>query len=68
MEEKPLEQLYTLQDIAPVIGVTYRTLLNYIYAGKLPARKICGSWRVTESDIKAFYQTFETGETRSRKG
>ena len=47
-------KLYTLAEIAPILGVTHRTLLNYIGSGKLKAVKIGGKWKVSEDNFKRF--------------
>lgn len=55
-EEKRIEdiKLYTLHDLQPILGVTYRTLQNYIKDGKLKGAKIGGKWRVTEENLRKF--------------
>lgn len=55
-ENKPaeIEKLYSLKEIEGILQVTHRSLLRYVYSGKLPARKIAGRYRVTESDLRAF--------------
>ncbi|MEE3334685.1 MAG: helix-turn-helix domain-containing protein [Ruminococcus sp.] len=45
---------YTLTELQPVLGVTYRTLLQYIKEGKLAAVKIGGIWRISADNLKAF--------------
>ena len=55
-------KLYTLTELEDVLGVTHRTLLKYVYTGKLPAKKIAGRYRVTESDLQAFLQGEEPGQ------
>ena len=54
MEEKTnrtseLEELkvYSLAEIAPILGVTHRTLLTYIKDGRLKGVKIGGKWKVS---------------------
>lgn len=51
-----LEQfkLFTLTELEEILGVTHRTLLEYVKQGKLKARKIGGKWKVTEENLKAF--------------
>ena len=48
------EKLYTLTELETIIGVTHRTLQEYVKLQKIRARKICGKWRVTETDLQAF--------------
>lgn len=47
-------KLYTLTELEGILGVTHRTLLDYVKQGKLKARKIGGKWKVTEENLKAF--------------
>lgn len=47
-------RLYTLTDLEPVLGVTHRTLLQYVKDGKLKATKIGGKWKVSEENLKKF--------------
>lgn len=47
-------KLYTLTEIEPLIGVTHRTLLEYVKSGKLKARKVGGKWKVSEDNLKEF--------------
>lgn len=65
--ETKFDAMLTLSEIAPIIGVSYRTLLSYVYSGRLKARKIGGKWRVTETDFRAFLSDCESGETRKRR-
>lgn len=45
---------YTLQETASTLGVTYRTMMNYIGSGELPAKKYGGRWHVASEDLTAF--------------
>lgn len=47
-------KLYTLAEIEPILGVTRRTLLEYIKSGKLKAVKIGNKWKVSEENLKDF--------------
>ena len=44
-------KLYTLTELEPVLGVTHRTLLDYVKKGKLKAVKIGGKWKVSEDNL-----------------
>lgn len=46
--------VYSLTELEPVLGVTHRTLLQYVKDGKLKAVKIGGKWKVSEDNLKAF--------------
>jgi len=58
MERKTpeLEELkvYSLTEIEPILGVTHRTLLNYIKDGRLKGVKIGGKWKVSKDNLKKF--------------
>ena len=48
------KKAYTLQEVAQQLGITRRTLYNYIKAGSLTAHKIGGQWRVMAEDLHSF--------------
>ena len=54
--EKKLDNytVYTLTELEPVLGVTHRTLLEYVKTGKLKAVKIGGKWKVSDDNLKKF--------------
>lgn len=47
-------KVYSLTEIEPVLGVTHRTLLQYVKDGKLKAVKIGGKWKISEENLRAF--------------
>lgn len=47
-------KLYNLTELEPVIGVTHRTLVNYVKSGRLKGAKIGGQWKVTEDNLRKF--------------
>lgn len=47
-------RLYTLTEVEPILGVSHRTLLDYVKKGKIKAVKIGGKWKVSEQNLKAF--------------
>ncbi len=44
-------KMYTLKELAPIIGVTPCTLSRYINTGKLAATKIAGKWMVSQQAL-----------------
>lgn len=54
LQELETFRLYTLTEIEPILGVTHRTLLDYVNKGKLNAVKIGGKWKISEENLKAF--------------
>ncbi len=47
-------KIYSLTELEPVLGVTHRTLLDYVKKGKLKAVKLGGKWKVTDENLRAF--------------
>lgn len=50
---EPLK-LYTLAEIEPILGVSHRTLLQYVKDGKINVVKIGGKWKISEENLKKF--------------
>lgn len=61
-ESNPDITFYSLPDLEPMLGVSYRTLQNWVKTGYLPAVKITNKWRISETDLLKFIQ-----EKRIRK-
>ena len=51
-----MEPLLTPQDIAKLIGVSYRQVLTLIAVGELPAFRLGNSYRVAEADLKEYLE------------
>lgn len=49
-------KMYSLQDIAKILGVTYRTVINYKNAGKIEVVKIGNRWLISEENLKKFLE------------
>lgn len=49
-------KIYNVHDLEKILGVTQRTIYNYIKAGQLKAVKIGGSWRFTEEALADFLE------------
>lgn len=47
-------RVYTLTELEPVLGVTHRTLLQYVKNGKIQAVKIGGKWKVSEENLRKY--------------
>lgn len=45
---------YSTNEVAEIIGVTRRTVYNYIESGKLKATKPAGRYAVSEKELKRF--------------
>lgn len=51
-----IEKMYTLNDLVELLTIPKPTLRDKIRDGSLPARKIAGKWRISESDLQAFIE------------
>ena len=49
--------IYRLKDLEKKLGLTIRTLREYIKKGELKARKIGRAYYVTESNLMAFVES-----------
>ena len=47
------EKLLTVEEVAAILRVSYRTVVRYIESGRLRASKI-GVWRIKQSDLDDF--------------
>ena len=46
--------MYDLKETAGILGVTTRTVLNYIYEDKLKGQKIGGKWKISKENLEKF--------------
>ena len=54
MSELNTLKLYDLSEVANILGVTHRTVWNYVKAGKIPSKMVCGKWKVSEANLTAY--------------
>ena len=47
-------ELYDVKQVAEILKITPRTVMNYIQQGKLKGRKIGGKWKFTREAIEAY--------------
>ncbi len=52
---KPIEKLFTIEEVAEILRVSTRSVTRYIESGKLKASKI-GMWRIKQSDLDSFLE------------
>jgi len=59
-----VERLFTLHEVAYMLGVSYWTVYRWVRSGKLKGVKVpSGRWRVPKSALEAFFEeVFEGGE------
>lgn len=48
-------KLYTLKEIAPVLGLSYRTLQAMVSDGRLQGVKIGNRWKVSRKALEEYY-------------
>lgn len=46
--------MYDVKETARILEVSTRTVMNYIYNGKLKAQKIGGKWKITKENLESF--------------
>lgn len=49
--------VYSLSEVIEILGVTRRTLYNWIKDGKIKAIKAGQQWRITQEALEEFLQT-----------
>lgn len=54
MSELNTLKLYDISEVANILGVTHRTVWNYVKAGKIPAKMVGGKWKVSEANLTAY--------------
>jgi len=62
MEDRPF---YWAKEVAQIMGVKHKTVLHWIYQGKIPARKLRGRWIVLKDELEAYFRGLpRNGESR----
>ena len=64
---RPEIRLYTLAEVAGIIGVTHLTAWKYVKAGKLRGRRIGGQWRFTEAAVLEAVSPPEPAKARAEE-
>lgn len=56
MEKRSSESLkcYSINELSEILGVTRRTVWNYVKAGELKGKKLGKEWRITEEHLREF--------------
>jgi excisionase family DNA binding protein len=52
------ERLYAPEEVAEYLQITKQTVMTHIRSRKLRARKVGRFWRVAESDLQAYIDTY----------
>lgn len=54
-------KLYTVDELAALMGIRPKTIREYLKTGKLHGRKMAGRWYITEDAIAAYFERLEGG-------
>lgn len=57
-------RVYTLDEVADILGVGRRTVYNYVRANQIKAVKIGRAWRVTDKALADFVKNGTTADYR----
>ena len=52
-----MDKLLTLYEVANILNVHYRTVLNWIKEDRLKANKLGRVWRVSEEELEKFIKS-----------
>lgn len=55
-----MEKYFSVNEVCGALGVSRRVLIRQIDAGKLPALKIGGQWRISENALNEYIETNTT--------
>lgn len=58
------EKLLTVEEVAAILRVSYRSVVRYIESGRLRASKI-GVWRIKQADLDTFLN--DTSNVKQKK-
>lgn len=47
-------KMFTLEEVATILGVSVRTMHTYVKTGRIKAVKIGGSWKVSTKNLQQF--------------
>lgn len=53
-EDRPDLALYSLDEVAKLIGMTHRTVWQYVKDKKIAAVMVGNKWMIAEKDLRAF--------------
>jgi excisionase family DNA binding protein len=56
VNETPQRPFLTIQQIAELLDLDYKTVYRMVVAGQLPAAKLGGSYRIRRADLDTFFE------------
>lgn len=51
-EKQETKMYYSLAEVANMLGITRRSMYNYLEAGKIKAIKVGRNWRISAKDVQ----------------
>lgn len=51
-EKQETKMYYSLAEVANMLGITRRSMYNYLEAGKIKAIKVGRNWRISANDVQ----------------
>jgi excisionase family DNA binding protein len=59
-----VEELHTVKEVATILKVSERAILDWLRSGRLRGSKAGKAWRIRQSDLEAFLGDAGEGEGR----
>ena len=59
MTVQRLSGVYTVREVAELVGVSPATIRKEVHAGRLRAKWICSCWRILSDDVDAWLRSDE---------
>ncbi|MGA3214415.1 MAG: B12-binding domain-containing protein [Acidimicrobiales bacterium] len=59
---------FTLPEVAEKLGVHYMTAYRYVRTGRLPARRVAGTWQIEPADLEAMKRSVQGIRQRRATG
>lgn len=61
------EETYSSKEVAELLGVTTRSIRNYLRDGRLTGQKFAGKWHFTQDDVQRFIQQeYQSNQNQQR--
>jgi len=67
VNEIPQRPFLTIQDVAKLLDLDYKTVYRMVVSGQLPAAKLGGSYRIRRADLDTFFERMKVGGHPARE-
>lgn len=61
VNETPQRPFLTIQQVAELLDLDYKTVYRMVLSGQLPAAKLGGSYRIRRADLDTFFEQQKVG-------